>query len=47
MCSQVRLPTFCFAYQRNIAIFIDHHVRAGREIQNIRWYWQNTKRVCE
>lgn len=37
ICSlQVRLPTFCFAYQRNVAIFVNNHVCAGVFVTDIR-----------
>lgn len=39
ICSpQVRLPTFCLAYQRYIAIFVNDHVGAGWKVQNIWRY---------
>lgn len=41
ICSlQVRLPTFCFAYQRNVAIFVNNHVCAGVFVTDIRRHWK-------
>lgn len=39
LCSlQVRSPTFCFAYQCDIAVLVNDHIGARWKIQNIWWH---------